>query len=220
MGGPFWSGQLHDRSFVDRLLEHLQQEESKALYLTHSRMLGMMSVIREELDELLYYELPSMSSLINLSTPPLLQFRSALLNAGYQVSATHCNQAAFKTNAPVAFLWDVLRACREQSSENRKKDPAEQSVAAKLLKKERAHEISFEKHELANPASRQQKLIRFECHVGMNWGPKSRAKMTKKRTSDALTEGDDVVVTEQGEAAITAVDVVEQGCVAKKLCAE
>ena len=49
-----------------------------------------------------------MASFLKISVPPLLRIRSALLNAGYQVSGSHCEPQAIKTNAPKLFLWKVI----------------------------------------------------------------------------------------------------------------
>jgi hypothetical protein len=35
---------------------------------------------------------------------------SAILNAGYKVSGSHCSPKAIKTNAPSSVVWDILRA--------------------------------------------------------------------------------------------------------------
>lgn len=47
MGGPFYTGPLHDEEFVKRLVHSLNQPEASTLYGTHSRMLGMMTVVSE-----------------------------------------------------------------------------------------------------------------------------------------------------------------------------
>ena len=36
--------------------------------------------------------------------------RSAFLNAGYRTSGSHCNPKGLKTDAPLEFIWDVVRA--------------------------------------------------------------------------------------------------------------
>lgn len=46
MGGPIWTNPIHDIEFVDLLHETIQLDESKQLE-TYSRMLGMLSVIKE-----------------------------------------------------------------------------------------------------------------------------------------------------------------------------
>lgn len=51
---------------------------------------------------------PEMASFLRISVPPLEKLRSALLNAGYSVSGSHCDPNAIKTTAPDQFLWKTL----------------------------------------------------------------------------------------------------------------
>jgi tRNA (guanine26-N2/guanine27-N2)-dimethyltransferase len=109
MGGPIWSEAIHDKQFVELMLEEIKKGEKE--FHTHTRMLGMATVISEELaDSPLYFVLPEVSKRVKCITPPMVPMRSAILNAGYRVSGSHCNTNALKTNAPPRFLWDVMRA--------------------------------------------------------------------------------------------------------------
>ena len=49
-------------------------------------------------------------SIVRCNTPSMLTFRSALLNAGYEVSYSHANKNSIKTNAPNEVIWDIVRA--------------------------------------------------------------------------------------------------------------
>lgn len=40
-------------------------------------------------------------------------FRSAILNGGYRCSSGHCNARSFKTDAPLEFIWDIVRSLVE-----------------------------------------------------------------------------------------------------------
>lgn len=181
-----WGGPLHDQTFVTDLLAHLKTPENKELYKTHNRMLGMVSVISEELDVPFYYTYSGLSATVRCQTTPLVKFNSALLNAGYQVSSSHCSSKAFKTNAPPSVLWDIIRAWVKETPVRMDKFQDE-STAKKILLGQSATEVSFEPHPDANPQSRKIKLVRFEDHRGQNWGPKARAK--KQRTeADAADE--------------------------------
>lgn len=46
MGGPMWSYSIHDKKFVQRMLGHVKALNEET-YKTHSRMLGMLTVISE-----------------------------------------------------------------------------------------------------------------------------------------------------------------------------
>ena len=45
MGGPLWSDPIHDTAFVAKLLGNIKGAAAK--YATHTRMLGMVTVIAE-----------------------------------------------------------------------------------------------------------------------------------------------------------------------------
>lgn len=49
-------------------------------------------------------------SIVRCQTPPMVKFRSALLNAGYNVTYSHANKVSIKTDAPNEVIWDVVRA--------------------------------------------------------------------------------------------------------------
>lgn len=60
--------------------------------------------------------------------------RSAILNANYRVSQSHCDANALKTDMPIDKLYDIIRAWRKQKNLTNKPDP--KSPAAVLLAKE------------------------------------------------------------------------------------
>jgi tRNA G26 N,N-dimethylase Trm1 len=45
MAGPMWSGAIHDTGFVDKVLDHLEENQDK--YGTLTRMKGMLTVAKE-----------------------------------------------------------------------------------------------------------------------------------------------------------------------------
>ena len=58
-------------------------------------------MISEELDDCpLYYVIDKLANVIHCSVPSMLQFRSALISLGFNVSSTHANSNGLKTNAP------------------------------------------------------------------------------------------------------------------------
>uniref|UniRef100_A0A8K9X3C0 tRNA (guanine(26)-N(2))-dimethyltransferase n=1 Tax=Oncorhynchus mykiss TaxID=8022 RepID=A0A8K9X3C0_ONCMY len=108
LGGPIWGEALHDVSFVQKVLSAVSGNPSR--FGTARRIEGMLSMVTEELEDVpLYYTVDNLSSTVHCSTPPLLQFRSALLHAGHRVSLSHACKNALKTDAPPRVLWDVMR---------------------------------------------------------------------------------------------------------------
>ena len=122
----------------------------------------------------LYYTQDRLCSLVKTGSGRLVDFRSALLNAGYRVSLSHANKLALKTDAPNQFIWDMMRAWEKQNPINRNKITKD-SVAWTLLNAASVSEVSFETHKDANPASRVSSLKRFQVNPERNWGPKARA---------------------------------------------
>lgn len=49
-------------------------------------------------------------NVVRCTVPKHVTVCSAIINAGYKCSISHCNPKALKTNAPVSFLWDLCRA--------------------------------------------------------------------------------------------------------------
>ncbi|CAG8673625.1 10119_t:CDS:10, partial [Dentiscutata heterogama] len=109
VGGPIWTHSIHDKQFVHRMLEHVK-ESSKDTYQTHSRMLGMLSVIMEELDIPLFHSLSALAGTLHCTSPPLKTFCSAILNEGYKVSVSHAMPGSVKTDAPMSVIWDIFRS--------------------------------------------------------------------------------------------------------------
>ncbi|CAG0896765.1 unnamed protein product [Darwinula stevensoni] len=176
MGGPMWLEAIHDKVFVAELLQFINEGE-KRHFGTERRMDGVLSMILEELDTPFYYLIDRLSSVVRTQPPPLLKFRSALMNAGFEVSLSHACKNSIKTNAPETFLWDVMRTwekkypCKRENLDTR-------SPAMVILSKEPEAKVDFTVRKDANPASREQGLLRFQKNPLPNWGPKSRAQMS------------------------------------------
>jgi len=108
-GGPLYSQPIHDLDFVQSLLSSLDNPELGELK-TEKRIRGILSVISEELPNCpLYLSLDATASLLKLSVPSLVMFRSAILNAGYCVSLSHCYPLSIKTDAPMSVIWDLFQ---------------------------------------------------------------------------------------------------------------
>lgn len=150
-------------------------------------------VLEELVDVPLYYTLDRLAATLRVETPPMmtlrcnttlqkrpqlkpnLDFRSAILNAGYRVSYTHMNRTSIKTDAPARVIWDIMR-CWAKTHPASKKRLAENKVAANILGKEPEKEYSFEPHPNAIPQSKQQGLRRFQENPLPFWGPGSRSQ--------------------------------------------
>ncbi|CAA7271664.1 unnamed protein product [Cyclocybe aegerita] len=189
VGGPMWSGPLHDRDFVGKVLAHT--EESKSHYGTAARMKGMLTVAKEELDLPFYFTPSKVSSYFHCETPSLDDTASALLNAGHKVSRSHACPGSLKTTASHRELHDVFR-CWIKNHPVNLKNISETSPARRLLAKEPLVEADFTHHPESPSALETVKLVRYQDNP-KNWGPAKKAAITKpdlkrKRSADALEE--------------------------------
>lgn len=182
MGGPIWNGPIHDKAFVRRLITLMKKSMDK--FQTSKRMLGMLSVIDEELTDVpLYYTLSSLCNRVHCTTIPLKEFRSALLNAGFEVSLSHCASNSIKTNAPISVVWDIMR-CWVKTHPVAEKRLLSDPVCANLLKKEPEFIANFDVHPDAVPESIKNGLLRFQLNPAPNWGPGCRSSPKLLTKSD------------------------------------
>jgi len=61
------------------------------------------------LEDPFYRTAQELAKVMKITTPPLDVIWSALKNAGYNVSSTHCHAGSFKTDAPQSFIWDMMK---------------------------------------------------------------------------------------------------------------
>uniref|UniRef100_A0A8C4Z4B5 tRNA (guanine(26)-N(2))-dimethyltransferase n=1 Tax=Gadus morhua TaxID=8049 RepID=A0A8C4Z4B5_GADMO len=182
LGGPIWAEPLHDVSFVQKVLSAVSSNPSR--FGTAKRIEGMLSMVTEELEDVpLYYTVDQLSSIVHCNTPPLLQFRSALLHAKHRVSLSHACKNAIKTDAPPSVIWDIMRSWEKANPVKREK-LSETSPAFKILSKEPSLEACFTVREDANPQSRKQHLTRFQENPQAFWGPKARARASGGITTE------------------------------------
>lgn len=182
LGGPVWAESIHDRDFVQRVLSSVSVNPSR--FGTSRRIEGMLSMVTEELDDVpLYYTVDNLSSTIHCNTPPLLQFRSALLHSGHRVSLSHACKNAIKTDAPPRVLWDIMR-CWERMNPVKREKLSVTSPAFKILSTDPSFEACFTVRDDANPQSRRKHLTRFQENPQAFWGPKARAKAGGGISSD------------------------------------
>ena len=73
----------------------LKQSLEEDRFQTYPRMVGMLSMVLEELQDIpLYYELSRLCNITKQSQGKITVYLSALLNAGYRVSLTHANKVS------------------------------------------------------------------------------------------------------------------------------
>lgn len=185
IGGPMYSGPLHDHDFIDNILELAESEEQAAetVYGTIPRIKGMLNVAKEELAVPHHWSIAKLTKVIHCQSPPQETILSAILNAGYAVSDSHTAPRCIKTDAPASFMWDVMRAWIKLNPVREESIKPGSPGATILRRREPATEIDFTHHKGARAASKEKGLVRYQVNPTENWGPKAMAKGTTSDTS-------------------------------------
>ena len=167
VAGPIWTEKIHSSQFLSKLLENLNSS-SHELYKSLDRLIGMISVINEETEDLLYYSLPEICRVLKTIQPPMQSVVSAISRLGYSCSQSHCNPNVLKSNIPWDLFYGIMRSWIEKN-DSLKKFPFQD---INLIACDFAIDKSF------LPASKQRNLKRFPENPKM-WGPLARPKSRK-----------------------------------------
>lgn len=147
---------------------------------TCNRLIGILTMIEEELDDVpLYYSLQKLCGTLKLPTMPILQFRSVLLYAGYNVSFSHANRNSIKTDAPASVIFDILRKWNKMHPVKESR-LVEGTVLHSILTAPCQNDFDLEYkpyHPNSNPKSRFLALNRFQINPTPHWGPGSKASI-------------------------------------------
>jgi hypothetical protein len=158
VAGPIWNPPMHSHSFLDHMMTFLtkgHENETRVPFLsTKDKLVAILSAMKaEEPGVPLHYHLPNMCFTLKISQPPMVKVQNALLNAGYTFSHFHRTKdgpSSIKTNAPPAFLWDVLRTWVETNPISGKR-AALDTPGNRLLKQPKTFKV-------------------FECGCGCGYG--------------------------------------------------
>jgi len=141
--GPMWLGPIHDGDFCRRVLSEL--EEDPLRFHTAARIKGMVTLAANELEDSLFYFTPSkMSGLFHCENPTLKIVVSTLLNAGFEVSRSHCAAGSLKTTATRAQCFDLFRSWISKRSPLNMANIKPNSPSRKLMGKREARAVLLE----------------------------------------------------------------------------
>ncbi|KAF9564606.1 N2,N2-dimethylguanosine tRNA methyltransferase [Agrocybe pediades] len=188
VAGPMWSGPLHNKDFVGKVLTHVGENEKN--YNTSGRMKGMLTVAKEELENPFYFTPSKVASFFHCETPSLDDVASALLNAGHKVSRSHACAGSLKTDASHRQLHDIYRSWIKLHPV-KLDNISETSPARRLLSKESMTEADFKRHPQTIGALETIRLVRYQENPA-GWGPGKKASakvdLKRKRSSEVLEE--------------------------------
>ncbi len=104
--GPMWLGKLKDNA----LLENMIGNSEKRKDLNDSkRVLKLLNMVRDELDELGYYDLHNVAKKYSLRVPSTESIKNKLLEKDYSVSGTHFSPTSIKTDSNVDEIVNVMK---------------------------------------------------------------------------------------------------------------
>jgi len=188
MAGPLWLGPLHQADALGELSAIVESKGEQ--FASQKKLTGLLSVAASELPDVpLFYNLSDLCNVLHSTSPSMHAFKSAIINAGYRVSGFHTEPYAFKTDAPMNIIFDILRCWKRKTGLGKKL--SERTPAYRILQKEPEHEADFT---LVDEAATNKKRPRFIKVDG--WGPKTKAvtgssHASKKKTKLNLDEDSD-----------------------------
>uniref|UniRef100_T1J0H2 tRNA (guanine(26)-N(2))-dimethyltransferase n=1 Tax=Strigamia maritima TaxID=126957 RepID=T1J0H2_STRMM len=173
IAGPIWADEIHDRNYLTRILASVEENPNE--FQTATRIIGVLNVMLEELpDAPLFYSIDGLFSTIHSALPKMSIFRSAILNAGFQVSDSHACRTSVKTNAPNRVIWDIVREWGKLKGVGKKAEDSN-SPASRIMAGTSSIEVNWDFHPQARPESKERSLLRYQHNPEPNWGPKSKS---------------------------------------------
>ncbi|KGN52527.1 probable tRNA (guanine(26)-N(2))-dimethyltransferase 2 [Cucumis sativus] len=181
MGGPIWSAPIHDQEWVTSMLADVKS--MKDSYPAYDRISAVLTTISEELmDVPLFLSLHNLCATLKCTSPSAVNFRSAVINAGYRISGTHVNPLGLKSDAPMDVIWDIMRCWVKNHPV---KTQPEDQAGSIILAKEPVLEANFARAVASLSKAQAKKIARFLPNPERHWGPKLRAgrQITSKHIS-------------------------------------
>lgn len=184
MGGPIWTGPLVDVPFAQQVCEFV---DTAGFYKSASRIKSKLALLSQELPDVpLFWVVSSMCQAVHCRMISLKLARSAILNAGYRVSGSHCHREGLKTDASQDFLWDMIRAwvATNAVKAGRIEGQPAQSI---LSRPSTTHDVNFAVRADADPLDDIDKIkaggARYPDNPQPHWGPKKMASNRKRLPS-------------------------------------
>ncbi|EAN32808.1 N2-dimethylguanosine tRNA methyltransferase family protein [Theileria parva strain Muguga] len=144
IGGPIYTGPLHNHEFVQATLQTLDTDHSSSNTTQNTigndtqntmentvdgtaesvdigitmwkRIRGLLTTINEEVDVPLYYSISDLCQIWSLTTISPILFKGVLRGLGYKASNFHRDPNSIKTNAPNQVVMDIIRTHAKNTS--------------------------------------------------------------------------------------------------------
>ncbi|KAI5135427.1 tRNA (guanine26-N2/guanine27-N2)-dimethyltransferase [Nematocida ausubeli] len=197
--GPFWTGPLHDKSFLQEVINSIPKAdiESKTGGIKESahtptqinrRIHGMLSMARDEIDTIFYHFIPAISSVLSFPVPPLPQIISFLHAHDIKVSLTHCKPNSIKATGDIEYVYAAvilyyrsvkpeIYALYEDRLTGKRQDIDRNThnlmVYMNAYIEENGLKGKFEVDDEAIEIT-SKKYLKFQDKSGLGWGPMKR----------------------------------------------
>lgn len=171
IGGPVYNGPLHNRDFIEKVLEILP---SMVGLHTVPRIEGVLNCCYHEIDSMFYYDIGALTGIIKASCPSRALIYTQIERQGFSCSVTHCDPGKIKTNAPPELMWDIVRAWYMHE---KKKIPEADGPAKKILEAKPSFDVNLDVDEdVSYRIKKEKKVCRYYQNPTSNFGPKAAAK--------------------------------------------
>ncbi|XP_044964308.1 probable tRNA (guanine(26)-N(2))-dimethyltransferase 1 [Hordeum vulgare subsp. vulgare] len=168
MGGPIWSDPIHDKDWAASILSNIRA--MSGLYQAYAKISAILTSVSQELPNApLFVSLHSICATLKCTNPTMVMFHSAIRNAGYQISGSHADPLALKTDAPMSVIWDIMRCWVKLHPV---KTQPENLPGSRILSQEPQLQASFSQ---ATEGLVARKSPRFLPNPEKHWGPKMKA---------------------------------------------
>jgi len=108
--GQMWINKLFDKNLISKSISHKPVNDSSQAMKEMDRCYKLFSICMDELDDIPYYfRGDEIASKLKINPYPLQTLVDKLSSAGYRSSKTSFNPSAFKTNARIDEILEVLR---------------------------------------------------------------------------------------------------------------
>ncbi len=100
--GPLWVSAFSSKDILRRTLKNIRKSKE------NDKVRDFLLLLLNEIETPLFYSLPELCSRAKAQVPKLNKFIDKIRASGFQSSKTHFSPDCFKTNAPIALLFEVL----------------------------------------------------------------------------------------------------------------
>ncbi|KAL6622966.1 hypothetical protein ACP70R_032845 [Stipagrostis hirtigluma subsp. patula] len=168
MGGPIWSDPIHDKEWVASILSNIHAMSDA--YPAYAKISAILTSVSDELpDAPLFVSLHNLCATLKCTNPTMVMLHSAITNAGYQISGSHVDPLALKTDAPMSVIWDIMRCWVKLHPVKHRPGNHPGNI---ILSQESRLQANFSR---VPSASRLRKSPRFVPNPEKYWGPRAKA---------------------------------------------